>query len=151
MAQNITVRIIDQKIDPDKLAEEFRVGASSSGAIVTFLGQVRSENNAVQILTLEHYPGFTDRAVVNIAKEAIIRWPINYLTIVHRVGDMQPEDPIVFVAVAAAHRRPAFEATDFLMDYLKSEAPFWKKETSNGGEYWVEPTKRDYDDKQRWR
>ncbi len=138
--------------DPDEEMRVFRRRHTQAGAIASFLGQVRGENKdgAVSSLRLEHYPGFAEQMIDGVANDAMARWPLTGLRIVHRVGVLQPGDPIVFVAAAAAHRRAAFEAVDFLMDFLKTEAPFWKQEITGDGAHWIEPSARDYTDRRRW-
>lgn len=137
---------------PEDALRLFRNSRLQAGAIVSFTGQVRGGANGDDVvsLSLEHYPGFTEGKIAEIANEAATRWPLRGLTIIHRVGEMKPGEAIVFVATAADHRRAAFEAADFLMDYLKSEAPFWKRETTQKGEEWIEPHMQDQADKARW-
>ena len=101
-------------------------------------------------MTLEHYPGMTEAALHDIARQATARWPLDGIRIVHRIGRLSPGDPIVLVMVASAHRRAAFEACDFLMDYLKTRAPFWKKEHTASGTYWVSARDSDAQDAARW-
>lgn len=137
--------------DPAQEAALFRERNAAAGAIVSFTGQVRSENGAVAALKIDHYPGYTESAIRDIAESAYVRWRLDAVAIRHRVGEMAPGDAIVFVATAAPHRRAAFEAADYLMDYLKSEAPFWKQETRNGEARWVEPCAQDIKEKTRWR
>lgn len=122
------------------------------GAVASFLGVTRDENDghAIQGMRLEHYPGMTERALSRIAEEAMARWPLLDLTVIHRVGDLKPTDPIVLVAVAAAHRGDAFAACEFIMDYLKTQAPFWKKETTAAGSRWVEARAADDVAAARW-
>lgn len=143
--------IVTDPFDPQAEAAAFADRFRGAGAIVTFVGEVRSEEGRVAGLVLEHYPGFTEKEIEKIASAAVARWPLLGVRIVHRVGALGPGEPIVFVAAAAAHRRPAFEAAEFLMDYLKSEAPFWKKEIAGGAERWVEPRAEDFQSKARWR
>lgn len=123
------------------------------GAVASFLGLVRdiNEGEGVATLTLEHYPGMTERALERIVREAFERWELLDATVIHRVGRLQPTDPIVFVAVASAHRGAAFGACEFIMDYLKTQAPFWKKETTPTGERWVESRESDEQAATRWR
>lgn len=123
--------------------------SGDAGAIATFSGIVRGEGD-IQSLTLSHFEGFTETEVGNIAATAMKRWPLNACRINHRVGTMVPGDTIVFVATASKHRRAAFEAVDFIMDYLKSEAPFWKQETRDETTRWIEPRQDDMTDRQRW-
>lgn len=122
------------------------------GAIVSFTGLVRDFNETPDVtgLTLEHYPGMTERTLVEIGEQAAQRWPLQAVRIIHRVGYLTPGDPIVRVLVASAHRRDAFNACDFIMDYLKTQAPFWKKEHSNEGVYWVKERHTDQQDAARW-
>lgn len=144
------IRIADAPFDPTADLAGF---GAASGAVVSFVGRVRArdgDGRAVETLTLEHYPGLTERSIVDIEAEARARWPLEDVLIVHRVGRLAPGAPIVLVATAAAHRRAAFEAADFLMDYLKTEALFWKKETGESGARWIEPRGRDYRDAERW-
>ena len=115
--------------------------AGQFGATVVFVGTMRQLNqgDAVRAMTLEHYPGMTEKALQSIVDEARERWPLEAVRIVHRVGDLMPQDPIVLVAVASAHRAEAFQACEFIIDYLKTRAPFWKREqTADGGTRWVE-------------
>ncbi len=122
------------------------------GAMVSFLGLMRdfNEGDRVQRMFLEHYPGMTEKALTAIAEEAKQRWAIQGLRIVHRVGTLSPRDPIVWVAVIAAHRNEAFRACEFLIDYLKTRAPFWKKEITDRGERWVEARASDARAAARW-
>lgn len=146
------VRIVAQAFDPEAEISIFRRSLEAAGAIVTFTGQVRasSADGHVSSLHLQHYPGMTERGIDAILDEAAQRWPLEAALVIHRVGDMDPLDPIVLVATASAHRRAAFEATDFLMDYLKSRALFWKSQTNAAGRIWVEPRAEDYADARRW-
>lgn len=146
------VTIASGSFDPEAEIAAFRKALHDSGAIVTFTGQVRPSNGdgSVTTLSLQHYPGMTERGIEAILDEAARRWPLEAVLVVHRVGDMLPHDPIVLVATASAHRRAAFEAADFLMDYLKSRALFWKSETSASGRAWIEPRDEDYADAARW-
>ena len=139
----------EQSFDPEAEHKAFRKAVGGAGAIVAFTGLVRGEGQELT-LTLSHYPDFTESQILEIAKQAETRWPLTGWCILHRVGAMQAEEPIVFVATASHHRRDAFEAADFLMDYLKSEAAFWKSESVNGNERWIEPRAQDIDDKKRW-
>ncbi|MEK9711162.1 MAG: molybdopterin synthase catalytic subunit MoaE [Thalassolituus sp.] len=125
----------------------------SCGAVVTFTGLVRefSERTGVVGMRLEHYPGMTEKALENICIKASERWDIQRGTVIHRIGDLKTEEQIVFVGVASAHREDAFEACRFIMDYLKTEAPFWKKELTDDGEFWVEAREKDQSARERWR
>ena len=139
-----------QAFDPGALLSEFCQDRTETGAIATFTGLARAEQGDTTILELEAYPGFTEAAIGKIADEALTRFGLHDFHIVHRVGKIAPGEAIVFVATAAAHRRAAFEACDFLMDYLKSRAPFWKKETGPAGARWIEPRAQDHADIARW-
>lgn len=127
-------------------------GRTDVGAVVCFTGRVRdfNEHPEVTALTLEHYPGMTEQALLDIVAEAEQRWSLQGVRLIHRIGRLVPGDPIVLVAVASAHRRDAFEACDFIMDYLKTRAPFWKKEHTASGHYWVAERDTDKHDAQRW-
>ncbi|MEZ5893591.1 MAG: molybdenum cofactor biosynthesis protein MoaE [Parvularculaceae bacterium] len=140
-------------IDAGAELAAFEKRASAAGAVVSFLGKVRGAHagEAVSALELEHYPGVTERSIAEMEREARARWPLDDILIIHRVGRIGPGETIVFVAAASAHRRAAFEAADFLMDYLKTEAMLWKKEVRDGGEAWIEPRPDDYQDAGRWR
>jgi molybdopterin synthase catalytic subunit len=142
--------LCDFCFDPGALLTEFCQGRSEVGAVATFTGIARAEAGGATILELEAYPGFTDAEIGKIADQARSRFALDDLMIRHRVGRIAPGEPIVFVATAARHRRAAFEACDFLMDYLKSRAPFWKKEHGPAGERWIEPRAEDHADVARW-
>jgi molybdopterin synthase catalytic subunit len=146
----MSIRI--QREDFDIAAEVAALKRSSgnTGAMVTFTGIVRS-NGGIQSLTLEHYPGMTEREIARHIDEAESRWPGIAVRVIHRVGRLMPADNIVLVAVAASHRKDAFEAAEFLMDYLKTRAPFWKQETRAGGTDWVEAQASDEAALSRWR
>ena len=130
--------------------------AGDAGAIVTFTGLVRevygdgSTAGAVQSLTLEHYPGMTEKCLKDIQHKAEQRWPLLATRIIHRVGELTSHDQIVLVATASAHRHAAFESAEFIMDYLKSEAPFWKKQKSEQGSSWIESRDTDKAALDRW-
>jgi len=149
----MTVQV--QTADFDVAAElaAMRTASADIGAVVSFIGQVRDINDgdAVSTLTLEHYPGMTERALEQIEQEAKSRWNISGSLIIHRVGMLQPLEQIVLVAVASAHRGEAFKACEFIMDYLKTQAPFWKKESTPDGERWVEAKISDDEAKSRWK
>lgn len=127
---------------------------SDDGAVVFFVGRVRDLNagEAVHSLHLEHYPGMTESVLERLATQAAERWLLNRVRIVHRVGDLQPADQIVFVGVSSPHRQAAFEGAAFLMDLLKTEAPFWKKETGpDGRSHWLDARQSDMNLAERWR
>ena len=127
-------------------------GQGNVGAIVSFIGLVRdmNEGDTINTLTLEHYPEMTEKTLLNIENEAKTRWDIIDSLIIHRIGTLKPLDQIVLVAVTSAHRGEAFHACEFIMDYLKTSAPFWKKEATNQGERWVEAKLTDDVAKARW-
>ena len=129
-----------------------RLAEPSIGAVVSFIGQVRDMNDgdAINTLTLEHYPEMTEKALAAIESEAKTRWDIIDSLIIHRVGTLKPLDQIVMVAVTSAHRGEAFKACEFIMDYLKTSAPFWKKEATNQSERWVDAKLLDEEAKKRW-
>lgn len=139
-------------IDPSALLRDFSRGLDDAGAIATFVGLVRQDGDeAVEALVLDHRPGLTEAAIARAAAEAGDRWPLRKIMIVHRVGRIAVGEAVVFVATAAAHRRAAFEACDFLMDFLKTDAPFWKKQIGRSGDRWIEPRAGDYSDRARWK
>ena len=144
-----TIRV--QREDFDTAAEVVALKAADNGigAVVTFTGIVRG--NGVTGLTLEHYPGMTEREIARHVNEASARWPLLGVTVVHRIGSLRPGDNIVLVATASSHREAAFEAAEFLMDYLKTRAPFWKLEEAATGTEWVEARGSDNDAVRRWR
>ena len=146
----MSVSLVTEALDPGALLSGFTTGCRASGAIVSFTGLVRAEGGAVQALELDAYPGFTDAAIEALTQAAIARFSLEAAMVVHRIGRIGPGEPIVFVAAAAAHRRAAFEGADFIMDALKSRAPFWKKSHEAGGERWIEPSGQDYEDAARW-
>jgi molybdopterin synthase catalytic subunit len=144
------IRLTFDPFDPGALLTEFCRGRSEVGAVATFTGIARAEAGATIALELEAYPGFTEAEIGKTADRARARFGLEDLAILHRVGKIAPGEPVVFVATAARHRRAAFEGCDFLMDYLKSKAPFWKKEHGPGGARWVEPRAEDHADLKRW-
>lgn len=148
----IEVRVQSAVFDVGEEQQRLLAGRHDIGAVVTFTGLVRDFNERpdVEALSLEHYPGMTEAALHDIARQATARWPLDGIRIVHRIGRLSPGDPIVLVMVASAHRRAAFEACDFLMDYLKTRAPFWKKEHTASGTYWVSARDSDAQDAARW-
>lgn len=149
----MTIRIQTDAFDAGALLTAFSRGRTRAGGVVSFTGLAREATDGADVSTLEldAYPGFTEPAIAAMEAEARGRFAVQDLLIVHRYGPIAPGEAIVFVAAAAEHRRAAFEAADFLMDYLKTKAPFWKKETGPGGERWIEPRPSDYDDVERWR
>lgn len=148
----MTVRVAIQTGDFDVNAEiaSLAKGSSDTGAVVTFTGLVRGDDG-LSSLTLEHYPGMTEREIARHVAEAEKRWPLLGATVIHRIGKLLPGERIVLVAVAAAHRAAAFEAANFLMDYLKTRAPFWKLEERSGRKKWVSARDEDSEAAKRWR
>jgi len=144
------ISLSETPFDPGALLSAFATDRSEVGAVATFTGIARAEGGEATILELEAYPGFTEAEIGKIAAQARARFGLDDLLIRHRVGKIAPGEPIVFVATAAKHRRAAFEACDFLMDYLKSRAPFWKKEHGPEGARWIEPRAEDHADIARW-
>jgi len=140
--------------------EDFSVAAeydylsegTAAGAVVTFIGKVRDMNLGDNVigLSLEHYPGMTEKSLNDICQQAQQRWPIDRMRVIHRVGDLDIGDQIVFVGVSSAHRQAAFEACEFIMDFLKTQAPFWKKERTTESERWVESRDSDAKAASRW-
>ncbi len=150
---NTSIRILDTALDPAALTETLlATGARDRGALVTFVGMVRDLiDDPVYALELEHYPGMTEKTLGDIVARVRSRWPLGDVLIAHRVGRLQPGDPIVFLGVTASHRIEAFNACQALMDYLKTEAPLWKKEVTPHGERWVEARDRDRVAAARWK
>lgn len=149
---NPLIHLTESPFDPGDELTRFTTAAAGSGGIVSFTGLVRgqSRGGAVESLFLQAYSPLTERGIKKAAEEARKRWALTDLSIIHRTGRMAPGDAIVFVATAATHRRSAFEAADFLMDYLKTKAVFWKKEVTEAGDQWIEPRPEDYTDAARW-
>jgi molybdopterin synthase catalytic subunit len=146
------VRVQQEDFDVAREIEALRGRDARIGAVAVFIGLVRDMNDAAAVatLTLEHYPGMTEKALAGIVDEAKSRWRIFDATVIHRVGELKPTDQIVLVAVSSAHRREAFEACEFIMDYLKTRAPFWKKEQTPAGPRWVEARESDDEAAARW-
>ena len=146
------VRVQTEDFDVAREIALLRGSDARVGAVASFIGVVRDENDAatVRTLTLEHYPGMTEKALAGIVDAARARWPIHDALIIHRVGQLAPTDQIVLVAVSSAHRGDAFAACEFIIDYLKTQAPFWKKELTPEGERWVEARASDDEAAARW-
>ena len=146
------ISVQTEPFDPGALLTRFSAGRTDAGGIVSFTGVARAatDGKAVATLELDAFPGFTDTVIAQMADEARARFAVQDLMVVHRYGPIAPGEAIVFVACAAEHRRAAFEAADFLMDKLKTQAPFWKKESGPDGERWIEPREPDYQDAARW-
>ena len=148
----MTVRVQAEDFDTGLELSKLRLANPSIGALVSFVCQVRDVNagDAINTLTLEHYPEMTESALIAIENEAKTRWNVIDSLIIHRVGTLRPLDQIVLVAVSGMHRGEAFNACEFIMDYLKTSAPFWKKEATSQGERWVEAKISDDAAKARW-
>jgi molybdopterin synthase catalytic subunit len=148
----MAVRIQTEDFDAGAEIARLRAGNPSIGAVASFVGVVRDRNDGdtVAALTLEHYPGMTEKSIEAIVKEAGSRWSIIDVTVIHRVGELKPLDQIVLVVVAGAHRGDAFAACEFIMDYLKTRAPFWKKEQTPEGPRWVDARASDDAAADRW-
>ncbi|MDG2521600.1 molybdenum cofactor biosynthesis protein MoaE [Caulobacter segnis] len=144
------IRLQTEILDVGALTAGFCADRSETGAVATFIGLARAEGGATRVLELEAYSGFTERQIALMVEEAIARFGLHDVAVVHRVGAVAPGEAVVFVATAAPHRREALQACDQLMDYLKSRAPFWKKEHGPDGARWIEPTGKDLADAERW-
>ena len=149
---NSSIRIQESDFDLSAEIAAIRKGDPRVGAVVSFLGTVRDMNDGSQVkgMTLEHYPGMTEKALQEILDQAKARWDIYQTLVIHRVGPLLPEDQIVLVAVTSAHRGEAFAACEFIMDYLKTAAPFWKKEDTPEGARWVDARVTDEAAMARW-
>ena len=147
------VRVQTENFDVGREIAALRANNPQVGAVASFVGIVRdlSAGDTISTLTLEHYPGMTEKALAQICAEAKSRWDIYDTLVIHRVGELKPTDQIVLVAVTSAHRGEAFTACQFIMDYLKTRAPFWKKEETPQGERWVEARTSDDEAASRWR
>jgi molybdopterin synthase catalytic subunit len=144
------IRLATEPFEPGAELTAFCAGRRETGAVASFVGIARGEKGQATALELQAYPGFTEVEIGRMAETAAERFGLDDVLVIHRHGAIAPGEPIVLVATASAHRREAFEACDYLMDYLKSRAPFWKKQHGPAGARWVEPTARDLDDLARW-
>ena len=148
------MKVLVQREDFDSGAEIEAVarGNPKVGAVASFVGLVRdiNEDAAVRTMTLEHYPGMTERAIAQIVEEARTRWDVIDCTVIHRFGELKPADRIVLVAVASGHRGDAFAACEFIMDYLKTDAVFWKRESGTAGARWIDSTGEDRERVRTW-
>ncbi|MCH6565903.1 MAG: molybdenum cofactor biosynthesis protein MoaE [Proteobacteria bacterium] len=145
------IQVQEEDFDITEVNRELCAGRSDVGAVASFIGLVRDmPQNRLQKMTLEHYPGMTEKSLEKIAETARQRWKILDIAIIHRVGELKPADQIVLVSVISAHRKAAFAACEFIMDYLKTDAPFWKKETNEQGENWVEAKASDNEAREKW-
>jgi molybdopterin synthase catalytic subunit len=148
-----TTRLADERFDPNAEFTEFQSSLENEGAVVTFVGVARPQSAAGREVTglfLDHHPRLTEASLNEIAEDAGSRFGVSAITVVHRCGNVAPGETIVFVAAAALHRRAAFEAAEYAMDRLKTEAVFWKREDAVDGSRWIEPTTTDRLDRARW-
>ena len=146
----MTVRVQSEPFDAGAELNGFAQGRADVGAVVSFTGVVRNTQRDLIEMQIEHYPGMTEAAIAKIADEASARWALADVLVIHRHGVLKPGAPIMMVATASSHRADAFAAADFLMDYLKSRAPFWKKEVTSSGATWVAAKDADEDALKRW-
>ncbi|MGQ0446371.1 MAG: molybdenum cofactor biosynthesis protein MoaE [Beijerinckiaceae bacterium] len=153
MAARLVVRVQKESFDVAAEAARLTQGRTDIGALVSFTGLCRDEGGALTALEIEHFPGMAEEEITRIAREAASRWPLEAILAVHRYGVIYPGEPIVLVITASQHRTEAFVAATFLMDYLKTEAPFWKKPHSAGGGScdWIEAKPQDRAAAQKWR
>ncbi len=149
----MTIRVQTKVFDLGKEVEALRAGRLDVGAVASFVGYARDINDGrgVTAMTLEHYPGMTEKALAALAAEAAARWTLIDTTLIHRIGRLLPGEPIVLVAVASRHRGDAFAACEYLMDALKTRAPFWKKEETPEGERWIDARASDEAAASRWK
>jgi molybdopterin synthase catalytic subunit len=150
MTAPVTIRIQEDDFDIAREIAALTKGRTDIGAVVSFSGICRDDGKDGATLRLEHYPGMAEAEIARHADEAMSRWPLNGITVVHRVGRLVPGDNIVLVLTASQHRQAAFEAAEFLMDYLKTNAPFWKHEEGKSGAKWVEAREHDDAAAARW-
>jgi molybdopterin synthase catalytic subunit len=153
MSAQSGIRVQREAFDVAAVIDGLRAGNPAIGAIASFIGLVRDLNDGAPVtgMTLEHYPGMTEKALQAIVAEAKERWELIDVAVVHRVGELRPTDAIVLVAVASAHRSDAFQACEFIMDFLKTRAPFWKKEENSQEARWVESRASDARATERWK
>ncbi|WP_187431047.1 Molybdopterin synthase catalytic subunit [Roseobacter fucihabitans] len=145
------ISVQEASFDPGQEMNAFASGRKDIGAFVTFTGVVRDTGEQkLQVMEIEHYPGMTEAALRDIAQQAVSRWSLGDVLVIHRYGTLKPGEVIMMVATAARHRKDAFEAAEFLMDYLKSRAPFWKREVTENGATWVAARDADEDALERW-
>lgn len=146
----MTARVQSAPFDAGAELNAFTATVDGAGAVVSFTGVVRDVEGGLREMMIEHYPGMTEKAIADIVDKARSRWDLADALVIHRYGALQPGDQIMMVATASRHRADAFEAAEYLMDYLKSRAPFWKKETTLSGDAWVEARDEDEDSLKRW-
>jgi molybdopterin synthase catalytic subunit len=146
------IRVQHEDFDVGVELAQLRAGNPKIGAVASFIGVVRDLNEGADVatMTLEHYPGMTEKSLAGIVRQARTRWDLYDVLVIHRVGRLQPADQIVLVAVTSAHRGEAFAACEFVMDYLKTEAPFWKQEATAAGARWVDARDSDDEARERW-
>jgi molybdopterin synthase catalytic subunit len=152
LTTDITIRLQEADFDVAREISVLTRGRTDIGAVVSFSGICRGseDGHAIAALTLEHYPGMAEAEIARHAETAVSRWPLLALTVIHRVGRIEAGQNIVLVLTASSHRQAAFEAAEFLMDYLKTSAPFWKREDGAGGSGWIEARHHDDDAAARW-
>lgn len=148
----LEVVVAEADFDSAELSRKLVAGDLDVGAVASFVGSVRAGlgDAAIDAMVLEHYPGMTERSLRDIAQEAAVRWPLQGVSIYHRIGNLLPGEQIVYVGVASRHRHAAFEACEFVMDFLKTDAPFWKKEMKGGNGRWVDARESDREARERW-
>ena len=150
---SVTCRLLAEPFDAPNELRAFTAGRTADGAVVSFTGLARGKahsGEAVEALILDHYPGMTERSIEEIALAGARRFDVSDVLVVHRHGEIAPGEAIVFVATASRHRGEAFACADYLMDRLKTEAAFWKREAGNGASRWIEPTEADRERRARW-
>ena len=150
---SVTALLESEALDPQLELAELTEQARGDGAIVTFVGLARPESrqgDAVDALVLDHHPTLTRQSLEEIAVACAQRFDVSHVRVVHRCGTIPAGEPIVFAGAASLHRRAAFDAADYLIDRLKTEAVFWKREVGDGGALWIEPTEADHADRERW-
>lgn len=149
----LNVSVQPEDFDTGHELQQLKAATPQAGALVNFVGLVREISASGQLseMVIEHYPGMTEKALQHIAQQAAERWPLLGVRMIHRVGTLPAQSQIVLVATTSLHRQAAFEACAFMMDYLKTEAPFWKKEIGDFGEHWVEARASDEQAKQQWK
>ncbi len=150
---SVHAQLTQTTIDPTLVEADFRETANMSGAVVTFRGVMRplsKQGETLAALVLEWHPRLTEKSLHDIAQEGLSRFGVDKVSVTHRCGAILPGETIVFVGVASDHRREAFQAADYLMDRLKTDAVFWKREEGCFGSRWIEPTQRDQNDRERW-
>ena len=146
----LSVHIQEEPFDAGAVLNDFTARQNGAGAVVSFTGIVRDVAAGLEHMEIEHYPAMTEKAIQAICEDAHARWDLKAVQVIHRHGKLRPDDTIMMVLTASAHRADAFAAADFLMDYLKSRAPFWKKEATSQGATWVDAKAEDEDALSRW-